>query len=55
MVFTLIPVYQKTEDKPAPVQKAEEFENGIIARFMQSHPNASREDAIATLQELGML
>lgn len=55
LVFTLIPVYQKAEDKPEHVQKAEEFENGIIARFMQSHPNASREDAIATLKELGML
>lgn len=55
LVFTLIPVYHKEEDKPAHVQKAEEFENGIIARFMQSHPNASREDAIATLTELGML
>lgn len=55
LVFTLIPVYQKEGDKPDHVQKAEEFENGIIARFMQSHPNASREDAIATLTELGML
>lgn len=54
-VFTLIPVYQKADDKPEHVQKAEEFENGIIARFMQSHPDASREDAIATLKELGML
>ena len=55
MVFTLIPVYQKAEDKPEHIQKAEEFENGIIARFMQSHPDASREDAISTLRELGML
>ena len=55
LVFTLIPVYQKEGDKPDHVQRAEEFENGIIARFMQSHPNASREDAIATLKELGML
>lgn len=55
LVFTLIPTYQKAEDKPEHVQKAEEFENGIIARFMQSHPDASREDAISTLKELGML
>lgn len=55
LVFTLIPVYQKAEDKPEHVQKAEEFENGIIARFMQSHPDSSREDAISTLRELGML
>ena len=55
LVFTLIPVYHKEEDKPDHVQKAEEFEAGIIARFMQSHPNASREDAVATLTELGML
>lgn len=55
LVFTLIPVYQKAEDKPEHVQKAEEFENGMIAKFMQSHPDASREDAIATLQELGMM
>lgn len=55
LVFTLIPVYQKAEDKPEHVQKAEEFENGIIARFMQSHPDATREDAVATLRELGML
>lgn len=55
LVFTLVPVYQKEGDKPEHVQKAEEFENGIIARFMQSHPDASREDAIATLHELGML
>lgn len=54
-VYTLIPVYQKAEDKPEHVQRAEEFENGMITKFMQSHPDASREDAIATLQELGML
>lgn len=55
LVFTLIPLYQKAEDKPEHVQRAEEFENGMIAKFMDSHPKASREDAIATLQELGML
>lgn len=54
VVFTLIPVY-KVENTSPHVQKADEFENGIIARFMQSHPDASREDAISTLQELGML
>lgn len=55
VVFTLIPVYQKEGDKPEHVQKAEEFENGMIARFMQANPNASREDAIDALRELGML
>ena len=54
MVFTLIPVY-KVENTAPHVQKADEFENGMIAKFMDSHPNASREDAITTLKELGML
>ena len=54
-VFTLIPEYEPASEKPAHVQKAEEFENGMIQKFLASHPNASREDAIATLQELGMM
>lgn len=55
IVFTIIPVHQKAESKPEHVQRAEELENGIINRFMQSHPNATREEAIDTLRELGML
>ena len=54
-VFTLIPTYQTDTGKPEHVQRAEEFENGMIRKFMDSHPGATREDAIATLQELGMM
>ena len=54
-VFTLIPTYQTETAKPEHVQRAEEFENGMIQKFMDSHPNATREDAIATLKELGMM
>lgn len=54
-VFTLIPVYEKAGDKPEHVQRAEEFENGMIQKFLASHPDATREDAIATLKELGMM
>ena len=54
-VFTLIPTYQNDTDKPEHIQRAEEFENGMIRKFMKSHPGATREDAIATLQELGMM
>ena len=54
-VFTLIPTYQTDSGKSEHIQKAEEFENGMIRKFMDSHPGATREDAIATLQELGMM
>ena len=54
-VFTLIPEYQKDGDKPEHVQRAEEFENGMIRKFLAAHPDATREDAIATLKELGMM
>ena len=53
-VFTLIPAYERPSDKPAHAQKAEEFENGMIQKYMDAN-GVSRDDAMAALQKLGLL
>lgn len=54
-VFTLIPSYKPDEAEESASEKAYRLADRIIARFMDSHPGASEEDARATLAELGLI
>lgn len=56
VVHLLVPKYEPDKPTVSDAEKAKAAaEAAVIIRFMAAHPDASRDDAIATLRELGLI